>query len=174
MDAQLSLTVVNAEQATFECTFGRGCEGKCCQNGRPSVDADEAARIEMNLAKFVPHLRSDAQKLIAKEGCLSKRTKLGQPMLRVVGGWCVFFNEGCVLHKVGAIDGDKYRYKPSQCALFPLERDNDGKWYIRQWGYHGEVWDIFCLNPENSQLKATESLAEEIELARQYTTGERT
>jgi len=85
-------------------------------------------------------------------------------MVRVSGGWCVFFNQGCVLHKVGAADGDPFRYKPTQCALFPLEPDADG-WYVRQWGYRDEKWDLFCLNPAASPRPAVESLAGELALA---------
>jgi hypothetical protein len=103
--------------------------------------------------------------VVEAEGFLSNRTKLGRPMVRVAGGWCVFFNAGCVLHKLGAADGDPFRYKPSQCALFPIERDDDGTWYVRQWGYRGEQWDLFCLNPKASDRPAVESLAGEIALA---------
>jgi Fe-S-cluster containining protein len=159
-----ALPIVNADTATFECIFGRGCDGICCQNGRPSVDADEQKRIQKTLKKVTPHLRPEARALIERDGFVSARTKLGQPMLRVVGGWCVFFNARCVLHKVGAEDGDPYQYKPSQCALFPLEKGDAG-WYVRQWGYEGEVWDLFCLNPKQSKKPAVESLAEEIALA---------
>ena len=162
----LPLAVVNADTATFDCSFGRGCEGICCKNGRPSVGPDEIARIEDNLPKFLPHLRPSARKLVEAEGFLSKRVKLGRPMLRVTESWCVFFNKGCVLHKVGAQDGDSFQYKPVQCALFPLELDvTRGEWYIRQWEYRNEDWDLFCLNPKNSSRKASESLADEIALA---------
>lgn len=166
-----ALPIVNAETATFDCIFGRGCDGICCQNGRPSVDADEQARVQKHLKKFLPHLRPDARKLVEAEGFVSKRTKLGMPMLRVSGGWCVFFNGGCVMHKVGAEDGDAYQYKPSQCALFPLERNDDGSWYVRQWGYNGEVWDLFCLNPKQTDRPAVEALADEIQLAAQFEEG---
>jgi Fe-S-cluster containining protein len=163
---QLPLAVANAEAATFDCSFGRGCEGICCKNGRPSVGPDEVARIADNLPKFLPHLRPDARKLVEAEGFLSKRTKLGRPMVRVSESWCVFFNKGCVLHKVGAEDGDSFQYKPVQCSLFPLEKDaKDGDWYVRQWGYRGEDWDLFCLNPANSPREASESMAGEIALA---------
>ncbi|HUR52807.1 MAG TPA: DUF3109 family protein [Gemmataceae bacterium] len=168
----VALPVVNAATATFECIFGRGCDGICCQNGRPSVDAAEQKRITGVLTKTLPHLRPAARTLIEGEGFVSKRTKLGEPMVRVVGGWCVFFNAGCVLHKVGAEDGDAYQYKPSQCALFPLERRESGDWYVRQWGYEGEQWDLFCLNPKQSRKPAVESLAEEITLAATYTAEE--
>ena len=54
--------------------------------------------------------------------------------MRIQGGWCVFFNQGCVLHKMGAEEGDKYLYKPVACALFPLSKDERDRWYIRQKG----------------------------------------
>ena len=168
----LPVVVANAGAATFDCLFGRGCDGVCCKNGRPSVDPAEAAAIRASLDRVLPHLRPEARTLIEAEGFLSNRTKLGQPMVRVSGGWCVFFNGGCVLHKVGAAEGDPFRYKPSQCALFPLERDDDGEWYVRQWGYRGEEWDLFCLNPAASSRPAVESLAGEVALAARQSAGE--
>jgi len=162
----MPLPVVNAETATFDCSFGRGCEGICCKNGRPSVGPDEAATIKKHLKKFLPHLRPEARKLIEREGFLSRRVKVGRPMIRVSDSWCVFFNKGCVLHKVGIADGDAYQYKPIQCALFPLEIDPDnGEWYVRQWDYRNEDWDLFCLNPKNSKRKASDALADEMALA---------
>ena len=161
--------VVNAAAATFECTFGRGCEGVCCANGRPSVDADERAAIAAVLPRALPLMRPEARTLVEKDGFVSARTKFGDPMLRVVGGWCVFFHKGCVLHTVGAEDGESYQYKPSQCALFPVQRNAKREWYVRQWGYEGEVWDLFCLNPKQSDKPAVESLAAEIALAAKFT-----
>jgi Fe-S-cluster containining protein len=163
-----SLPVVNLSEARYECIFGRGCEGICCKNGRPGVTPEEIERLQANLEKFLPHLRSEARALLEAEGYLSRRQKDGLPMVRVVGGWCIFFNQGCVLHRVGAEEGDKYRYKPSQCALFPLARADDGRWYVRQWGVEGEVWDLFCLDPQASPVPAAESLKEEIELAERF------
>ncbi len=163
-----SLPIVNAREAKFECIYGRGCDGICCQNGRPGVDAEEAAVIEAHLGRFLPHLRPEARELIEKEGFLSRRTKDSLRMLRVIGGWCVFFHQGCVLHKVGAEDGDKYQYKPSQCALFPLAKDAKGRWYVRQWGLEGEEWDLFCLDPQATPRLAVKSLKEEIGLAAKF------
>ena len=160
----LALPVVtNLAEARFECTFGRGCEGICCKNGRPSLDKNEQARIKKVMKRVLPLLRPEARKLIEKEGFISKRIKIGLPMLRVVDSWCVFFNKGCVLHQIGAEDGDSYQYKPSQCALFPIEQDVDYTYFIRQWGHKQEDWDLFCLNPKNSPKKATESLKAELE-----------
>jgi hypothetical protein len=164
-----SLPVVNLDTSTYECIYGRGCDGICCQNGRPGVYPDEDERIDKNLHKFLPELRPEARDLIEKQGYVSNRRKGGLPMLRVVKGWCVFFNRGCVLHKVGAAEGDKYRYKPAPCALFPLARKENGDWYVRQIGVEDEDWDVFCLNPAASNLPAAESLREEIALAARYT-----
>lgn len=168
-----SLPVINnLKEAHFECIFGRGCDGICCQNGRPSVEPEEAQRLDENLAKFLPHLRPEARKVIEKDGYLSKRIKGGHPMLRVVQSWCIFFNQGCVLHKVGALEGDKYRYKPAPCALFPIGRNEDGSWYIRQWNYNGEEWDLFCLDPKRTSLPAEQTLSEELALAAQFQAAE--
>jgi hypothetical protein len=167
-----SLPVVNLSEAKYECVYGRGCDGLCCRNGRPGVYPDEVQRIDAALAKFLPQLRPEARALVERSGYLSRRTRGGLPMVRVVGGWCVFFHQGCVLHKVGAEEGDKYRYKPAACALFPLARDEHDRWYVRQWGYQDEDWDIFCLNPQASPVPAAESLRDEVELARVYTEQE--
>jgi hypothetical protein len=164
----LSLPVVNLSTATFDCIFGRGCDGICCRNGRPGLYPDEDERIRENLHKFLPELRPEARRHIEQNGYLSERRRLGRRMVRVVDGWCVFFNQGCVLHKVGAAEGDKYRYKPCECALFPLARNNQGDWYVRQIGVEDEKWDLFCLDPHTSSRPAAESLREEMALAARY------
>lgn len=172
---QVSLNIVNADTATFECTFGRGCEGLCCKNGRPSVTPAEKATMDSVLHRALPLMRPEARKMVEKEGYLSKRIKVGHPMMKVSKEYCVFFNKGCVLHTIGAEDGESYQYKPEQCALFPLEEDERKKeWYIRQWNVEGEQWDLFCLNPKNSKLKAAESLKPEIELAARIVERKRT
>jgi hypothetical protein len=167
-----SLPVINLSEAKFECIYGRGCDGQCCQNGRPCIYPEEVERLDANLAKFLPELRTEARRLVEKSGYLSRRRKGGLPMLRVADGWCVFFHKGCVLHKVGAAEGDKGRYKPAACALFPLARTLDDDWYVRQWGYHDEDWDLFCLNPKASTVPAAESLLDEVRLAQRYTEEE--
>lgn len=163
-----SLPVLNLQEAKYECIYGRGCDGICCQNGRPSIDAEERQRIDDNLERFLPLLRPEARALVERDGYLSGRKKQGQPMMRVSAGWCVFFNQGCVLHKVGAEEGDKYRYKPVLCALFPLAKDEKDRWYVRQHNYKGEAWDLFCLDPHASPRLAAETLTEEMRLAAQF------
>jgi hypothetical protein len=163
-----SLPVINLSQAKFECIFGRGCDGICCRNGRPGVYPEEQEVLAQHLPKFLPELRPAARALIEKKGYLSNRRKNGLPVLRVVDGWCVFFHQGCVLHKVGAAEGDKYRYKPAACALFPLAKNDQDEWYVRQWGYEGEKWDVFCLDPNASPVPAAQALQDEIALAARY------
>jgi Fe-S-cluster containining protein len=160
----MSFVVINLEQARFECTFGRGCEGLCCRNGRPPVYPEEERSIDAVLLRIVPTLRPEARVMLEKSGYLSRRRKAAQRMLRVVGGWCVFFNQGCTLHRLGASEGAAFRYKPAACSLFPLTRDDRG-WYVRQMGYKGEIWDLPCLNPDSTRVPATESLVQEIAMA---------
>jgi hypothetical protein len=163
----ISLPVVNLAEATFECIYGRGCDGICCQNGRPPVFEADDRRIRPHLDRIRPLMRPEAQELLDRAGFVSRRRKVGQPMLRVVGGWCIFFNEGCVLHKLGAAEGDRYRYKPILCALFPLDKDKRG-WHVRQKGFRGEAWNLFCLDPQASPRLAAESLAEEMEVIKRF------
>jgi hypothetical protein len=113
-------------------------------------------------------LRVEARNLIEKKGFLTKRRRLGQRTLRSVAGWCVFFNQGCVLHKVGAGEGDPFKYKPAVCALFPIQTDAQDRWYVRQWGYKGEKWNLFCLDPKSTCVPAAESLQAEIALAQRF------
>jgi hypothetical protein len=77
----------------------------------------------------------------------------------------VFFNQGCVLHAVGASEGDSQRYKPALCALFPLEKNRRGEWIVRQKGYGREEWNLPCLNPSPTTPRASESLRQELALA---------
>jgi len=164
----LELPVVNLDSATYECTFGRGCDGVCCREGKPLVYADEIARISENLPKFLPRMRPQAAQVAERRGFLSGRKRLGEELMRTTDHWCIFFNQGCVLHQVGAEEGDKYRYKPAVCSLFPLQQDEHDRWYVRQKGYNRERWDLFCLDPQNSSKPATESLQEELALAAHY------
>jgi len=162
------LPVVNLHSATYECTFGRGCEGVCCREGRPIVYADEISRISENLSKFLPLMRPVAARMAARRGFLSGRRRLGEAVMRVTDHWCIFFNQGCVLHQVGADEGDVFRYKPAVCSLFPLQKDEHDQWYVRQHGFKRESWDLFCLDPNNSSQPAAESLRAELALARQF------
>jgi hypothetical protein len=162
-----SLNVVNFAEARFECTFGRGCDGICCREGRPPLSPEEIARIDAQLPRILEHLRPAARSAIERKGYRT-RPAAGEPRLRNADGWCVFFRDGCVLHKLGADEGDKYKYKPFYCAVFPLQDDDRGRWFVRQKGFNGEKWDLFCLDPANQTKLAAEALAEETQLAASY------
>ena len=155
--------------ARFECTFGRGCDGVCCRNGRPLLYPEEQIRLDSRRAEIVRALRPSAQRAVLDSGFTSRRRKRGHPMARVVEGWCVFFNRGCVLHRMGLAEGDPLRYKPAVCALFPLDRDEHDQWYVRQSGYAGEVWDLWCLDPNSTTARAVDTLQAEIRLATRFT-----
>jgi hypothetical protein len=163
-----SLPILNLEEARYECTYGRGCDGICCREGRPLVYPEEIERIDANLEKFMPLLRPAAQATIRRKGYVGEKRRIGQRIMRNAGGWCVFFQNGCVLHQVGAAEGYKYLYKPAVCSLFPIQADGDGNWYVRQKGYKQEKWDLFCLDPENSPLPAAETLQSELALAQRF------
>ena len=74
-----SLPVINLSEAKFECIFGRGCDGVCCQNGRPGLYPEEVERLAANFDKFLPHLRPEARALAEHQGHLSRRTRHGLP-----------------------------------------------------------------------------------------------
>lgn len=156
-----SLDVLNLAQARFECTYGRGCDGICCREGRPPLSQTEVAKLEAELPRLMELLRPAAQVAIKKKG-YATRPAASQPRLRNADGWCVFFHNGCVLHKVGAAEGDKYKYKPFYCSVFPLQDDDHDRWFVRQKGYKGEKWDLFCLDPAGQTKPAVESLGEEM------------
>ena len=158
--------MVNLAQARFECTYGRGCAGVCCREGRPIVYADEIERLDAALPRLLPLLRPEARAAIRRRGWLSRRRRAGERIVRNARGWCVFFHAGCVLHRIGESEGDRFRFKPAVCALFPIQRNARGRWYVRQKGYEGEIWDLWCLDPSATKKLATETLAAEMELAR--------
>lgn len=163
------LPILNLHEARFECTFGRGCEGICCREGRPMIYPEEIELLAANLPRILPRLRPEARAVVRRKGFLvPHRRRSGQRVARNAQGWCVFFNAGCVLHQLGAEEGDKYRYKPSLCALFPIQQDRLDRWYVRQKGYKRERWDLFCLDPGHSAVPAGESLGDEITLARRF------
>ena len=82
----------------------------------------------------------------------------------------MFFHRGCVLHALGSEEGDPFRYKPAACALFPLDKDDRDRWYIRQRGFQGERWALFCLDPRPDTPPAAATLGAEIALAARFET----
>jgi hypothetical protein len=135
------------------------------------VYAEEAGRIDENLDRILPLLRPEARAAVDKGGYLSRRRKAGLATARVAAGWCVFFNHGCTLHRLGAAEGAAFRYKPWVCATFPLAKDQRDRWYVRQKGYKGEIWDLACLDPKSSAVSAAVSLQQETTLVEDWESG---
>jgi hypothetical protein len=142
-------TISNLDTASFRCVFP-SCGGVCCRGSRPPVEPAEEARIAKVLPKVLPHMRPEAQAAVGKRGFVTNRVKSGRKMISISNEYCVFYNDGCVLHRLGGAEGDTTKYKPWVCTAFPLDQGNDGQWEVRQWGRKGEVWDLFCLNPKEA------------------------
>jgi hypothetical protein len=166
------LKVLNLDTARFKCVYPT-CGGGCCKDSRPPVDPGEDKRIKQNLKKFLPMLRPRARRVIESRGYRTARKKEGRQMLAVVDHYCVFWNDGCVLHKVGAAEGDKNRYKPGTCITFPMDQSDSGDWYVRQWGTEGEEWTTLdCLNPKASKRKPVDTLTEELAFIERVEAGQ--
>ncbi|MBF0545339.1 MAG: DUF3109 family protein [Candidatus Riflebacteria bacterium] len=161
--------IVNLNQAKFKCHFPK-CGGNCCKNGRPGLAKEEISIIENNLEKFKLLMRPEALKTLNQKGFLTKRIKGGRQTMAVSGSWCIFANEGCVLQKVGNEEGEKWKYKPFFCVLFPISRDGEGTdWYIRQKGYKGEEWDLYCLERTPTEKQpAINGLSDELDYLEKY------
>ena len=162
---KLSLSVLNADTARFECVWP-GCGGACCRESRPPVSPGEAERIAKVVPRVLDRLRPAARRVVERGAWITKRVKEGRPMLAIAERYCVFYNEGCVLHVLGASEGDKNKYKPGTCITFPLDRDEHDRWYVRQHGIEGEQWtELACLDPDASDKLAIETLRDEIAFA---------
>ena len=87
------LPILNAATATFECTYGRGCEGVCCQEAVRRSNRKNGSESTLILPRLLPLLRPEAQSVVRKRGYLSSRQRFGHPIARNAAGWCVFFNQ---------------------------------------------------------------------------------
>ena len=166
-----ALPVYNAESSRFECVWP-GCGGACCRESRPPVSAGEEAIIRAQIPRVLDRVRPAARKVLEGGTWVSKRKKGGRPMLAIAERYCVFYNEGCVLHALGAAEGDKNQYKPGTCITFPLDRDDHERWFVRQHGLNGEEWtELACLDPAASPRTGAESLTEEIAFVERFEAG---
>ena len=166
------LKVVNLASAHFECVYPR-CGSPCCKDGNPPCTEAEAEQIDGLLERVLPLLRPAAREWIGREGYRTDVLMEGHPTVAAVEGHCVFFvDEGCALHRLGVEDGDGFRYKPWACSTFPLDRTAQGEWYVRQRGEHEETWDIFCIDPAESERVAAETLGAEVDFAERLVHGD--
>lgn len=159
---KLALPVKNADTARFECVWP-GCGGACCRESHPPVSAVEAARIAEAVPRVIERVRPAARRVLERGAWLTERVEEGRRTLAIAERYCVFYNEGCVLHVLGASEGDKNAYKPGTCITFPLDRDDHDRWYVRQHGVENEAWtELACLDPQASSKLAIETLHEEL------------
>jgi hypothetical protein len=170
-NTKTKLKLLNEGTATFTCVWP-SCGGACCKESRPPISPREAAKVRANMHRFLPHMRPEAKALAERGRWLTHRIKSGFRTLAVVDRYCVFYAEGCALHKAGAAEGDKNAYKPSTCITFPLDRDAHDRWYVRQKGFADEGWDLPCLDPASSPADAKDSLREEIAFVERLEAGE--
>lgn len=168
---RVPLTLLNGDTARFECLYNRGCEGSCCKNGRPPVSLEQQQRIEGSRHRWLPLLRVKARGRVEREGWLGRRIKAGERMVRVEGQWCVFFNNGCVLHSLEDGESGQRSLKPEACALFPLEKAPQGQWFVRQHGFRGEQWgELACLAGKPETPLGIFTLTGEMKLAEELDT----
>lgn len=166
-----ALPVWNGESSRFACVWP-SCGGGCCRESRPPVSPGEERNIRAQLPRLLARVRPAARRVIERGAWVSRRKKGGRPMLAIAERYCVFYAEGCVLHQLGAAEGDKNKYKPGTCITFPLDRDDHDRWYVRQHGVEGEAWtELACLDPRASQRSGVESLREEIAFAERVEAG---
>lgn len=166
----ISLQIVPEQK--FECTFGTTCEGNCCRS-RPHVLPEDIQAIESVLHRAIPLMRSEAQDLVIDKGYLSALKVEGHPTLRTINySLCVFFNKGCVLHKLGALEGDPFLYKPVRCILFPIGRNDDGSYGLVRKPAEADP-DLFpCLTQaEGSDKTTSQSLKAEFAMIEQIENG---
>jgi hypothetical protein len=128
-------------------------------------------RITEAVPRTLSIVRPKARVVIERGRWRTRRMKGGRSTLAVVERYCVFYADGCVLHMIGAAEGDKNMYKPCTCITFPLDRSCHNTWYVRQKGYKYENWDLPCLDPSASHRSPAESLAEEISFATYFDLG---
>jgi hypothetical protein len=116
-------------------------------------------------------MRPRARAVVDKSGWRTRRLKSKLPTLAVKDRACVFYNEGCVLHAIGADEGDTTKYKPATCVLFPIDSAPKGGYEVRQWGRKGEKWNLFCLDPTASGKMARDTLRAELAFLERLESG---
>ncbi|MDQ3569822.1 MAG: hypothetical protein M3396_04210 [Actinomycetota bacterium] len=156
----------------WTCIFGRGCLGVltapapelvlgCCSYGAHFTDEEDLAHVEAVAATL-----TDEEWQFRKQGRqrgISKTTRAGETVTRLVGDACIFLNRdgfeggvGCALHVAALKRGQRpLDLKPSVCWQVPLRRedseDGDGhvtstirQWDRKDWGPGGFEFHWWC------------------------------
>ena len=157
--------------SSWTCLFGGGCQGVltgptpemaqgCCSYGAHFTGHEDADRVRLAAATLTPAQWQFSSR--ATKG-VTKTTRSGQIMTRLVNGACIFLNRpgfaggpGCALHRAALErDIEPLELKPDVCWQLPLRRhdieNSDGsvtstvtQWDRQDWGGGGEEFAWWC------------------------------
>jgi hypothetical protein len=157
--------------SNWTCIFGHGCQGVlterapelvhgCCSYGAHFVDRKDVRRVEQAAATLTPDLWQFHDR--GRKG-VTKKTKTGETVTRLVEDACIFLNRpgfgtgpGCALHHAALARGQQpLELKPEVCWQLPLRREDevgeDGhvtstirQWDRRHWGAGGQEFAWWC------------------------------
>jgi hypothetical protein len=178
----------------WTCIYGRGCKGVlteeapelvhgCCSYGAHFVDKDDVRRVERHAARLTDEQWQFRKK--AKRLGVTRTTKRGETVTRLVDGACIFLNRpgfptgpGCALHQAALARGKRpLDMKPEVCWQLPLRREDQvaddghvtssvGQWDRRHWGAGGREFAWWCTEAPDAFVGATpvyEQMADELE-----------
>lgn len=178
----------------WTCIYGNGCKGVlteeapelvhgCCSYGAHFVDGDDVRRVERHAAKLTDDQWQFRKK--AKRLGVTRTTKRGETVTRLVDGACIFLNRpgfpagpGCALHQAALARGRRpLDFKPEVCWQLPLRREDQvaddghvtssvGQWDRRHWGAGGQEFAWWCTEAPEAFVGSTpvyEQMADELE-----------
>lgn len=158
--------------SSWECIFGRGCQGVltgpapelvqgCCSYGAHFTGDDDVARVEAAAAELTAEQWQFRSKGLGRG--VVKRNRQGETVTRLVEDACVFLNRpgwpggaGCALHRAALERGSEpLTLKPDVCWQLPLRREDtvaEGghvtsaltEWRRRHWGRGGTEFHWWC------------------------------
>ncbi len=175
--------------SSWTCIYGRGCRGVltdpapelmqgCCSYGAHFVDDDDVRRVE-KAAESLGDEDWQFRRRAMRKG-ITRTTKRGETVTRLVDGACIFLNRpgfrngpGCALHHAALSTGRRpLDLKPEVCWQLPLRRedrvDDDGhvtstvgQWERRHWGPGGQEFAWWCTE-ERHAFVGTKPVYEEL------------
>jgi hypothetical protein len=154
----------------------------CCSYGAHFVDDDDVRRVE-KAAESLDDEHWQFRRRALRKG-ITRTTKRGETVTRLVEGACIFLNRpgfpagpGCALHLAALSAGRRpLDFKPEVCWQLPLRRedrvDDDGhvtstvgQWERRHWGPGGQEFAWWCTEERHAFVGTKpvyEALADEL------------
>jgi len=155
----------------WACIYGQGCQGVltepapeleegCCSYGAHFTGPEDQERVE----RAAEGLGSEEwQHRRRGRAGVTRRTRSGETMTRIVDGACIFLNRpgfpggaGCALHRAALARGlAPMELKPDVCWQLPLRREDEvgagghvtstvRQWERRHWGAGGAQFAWWC------------------------------